>query len=116
MTRAAILAQREAFIEGAKLIFGNLRRFWTPYDQTLAEREAARKYPIPTVKRPRVVRVTLPGRVWEFKVEGGVQFKRLVSGDGGYGQRAWHATSWTLHDLRALVSIFEEPIEEVEIP
>jgi hypothetical protein len=114
---AFIEAQREAFVQGVKvhaLGMGN----WTKRAEEAARVAAKGQFPM-TETRPRIVRVTLTGRTFEFKVVDGVQYRRqLSSGDGSiakYVRTMWTPTSWTLNDLRCLVSIFEQPTETVSL-
>lgn len=115
-TKAQIIAERDAYIKGARLVLDKLGMKWDS-SRDIVESAARASFPVPLVTRPRTAKVALPGRMWEFKVEAGVQYRRLLSGDcRGYENHGrWTPTSWTALDLRRLLSIFEQPTETVEI-
>lgn len=119
-SRATILALREAFVEGyvqpnhcpCPDVDG------CPACRRLGAAIARRKYPLPRITRPRVVR--LADRAWaerEFRVSGGV-FQSRTIGIGPSGQSyPWTSVAQitpTPPMIRLLADLLANPTEECE--
>jgi hypothetical protein len=116
--RDRIEAQRAGFVAGIRAV--NSGR-WTPAKQKAADDLAVRTYPTPTYERPRTVTVpSLHDSKWdtEYKVEGGKLFSRCL-GHPYYNSRndprQWKASAQTPDSLRALLDLFDNPTETVEV-
>lgn len=114
-TKAQRLAERDAFELGAKLVMSKCKMKITHYAEEIIRGEAKAMFPIPMVKRPRTAIVALPSRSYEFKVENGVQLRRMVWNNGLPYCTDWSPSNWTHRDLERLVSLFVQPTEEVEV-
>lgn len=100
-TREVIEAQREAYLAGA------LRRtelHWVPTDWVLKQ-EAERRYPFPTVTRPRILAI---GRI-VYRVVDGVMQSRHTN------DIRWYDTEMAGEDFVRLAWLFDNPTETVEV-
>lgn len=107
-----IQAQRAGFIAGLRAVN---RGWWGSVELAPAEILAAHTYPIPTIERPRVVKVrSLHGPRWdlEYRVEKGQLQSRCV---GPHGREPWKPSPQTVESLNALLGLFANPTETVEI-
>lgn len=95
--RDAVLRERAAFANGAA---------WGPgWHRESDLDEAAKRYPLPKVIRPRVVCMGWSeARIVDGRVE--------TRGLGGSGE--WRANFTTVEQLRELASLIDNPTEEVE--
>lgn len=120
--RMIIEAKRAAFIEGYMARRGRD----SGAGRALAELKAEKKYPIPTVEVPRVLRLSLekvphiPGVDWvEYKIENGVMMTRspyYIRHMGGGGITKWKPSRYTPEHIHQILELYERPTEVREIP
>lgn len=102
MSRAEILAARKAFVAGAVYAGG--------FDlHGVAEIRARKDFPLPKVKRPRVVRVAggLAEGVAYRVVNGRLQFREPRA-------TSWLPSTYTVQMVGMLADLIKNPTEEVE--
>lgn len=111
--RERVKDRRAAFVAGAAWYHdhlsdeGRIPRDTFAFDkrQQMRTEEAARRYPLPTITRPRVVRAMFG---YEYRVVDGVLQVRTPHGSWGEVGHGWG------DDIRAIVALLDNPTEEVE--
>lgn len=107
--RDLVLAKREAFADG--IAFRYAQTLDLPDHRLHCDTvEARRRYPLPKVTRPRVVRVEGRQRDMEYRVIGNdVQFRSTK-----HKGADWQSSSLTPSALRELADLLANPTETVE--
>lgn len=119
--RLIVEAKRAGFVAGAQAA----NETWSKAKELVAIIRSQELFPLPTYKRPRVIRIpnnnpaTRSRLAWvEYRVDRRLEYRVPVS---HYGEDTvpgpWTPCfKWTPATLRALLALFENPTETVEVP